>query len=262
VGVVGGPLALAAAATLGLDWRGLFVVLALLTLAVLAAAWRVPYDGMHEKGDASVWPDGAAGGRSGIHLLAAGLMDALRALRRGAVWRWLILLDCADLLLDVLLGFLALYMVDVAGATIGEAAMAVAVWTGVGLVGDLLLIPLLERVAGLRYLRVSAAVELLLFPAFLLAPGFWPKLALLAALGFFNAGWYAILQAQLYAAMPGQSGTALAVKNVSGLVAGLIPLALGLIAQRFGLETALWLLLLGPLALLVGLPRGDGGVTR
>ena len=188
-------------------------------------------------------------------------MDALRALRRGEVWRWLILLDCADLLLDVLLGFLALYMVDVAGVTAGEAAMAVAVWTGVGLVGDLLLIPLLERVRGLSYLRVSAAVELLLFPAFLLAPGFWPKLILLAALGFFNAGWYAILQAGLYAAMPGQSGTALAVKNVSGLAAGLIPLALGLIAQRFGLEAALWLLLLGPLALLVGLPRGGDGVA-
>ena len=323
VGVVGGSLALAAAASLGLDWRGLFVVLALLTLAVLAAAWRVPYDGVRGKGGAStssasvartgastgsatdtppelvegrpgastgaasVTPPELAEGRPGastsaasatppelvegrpgvstssasVALLAAGLMDALRALRRGEVWRWLILLDCADLLLDVLLGFLALYMVDVAGVTAGEAAMAVAVWTGVGLVGDLLLIPLLERVRGLSYLRVSAAVELLLFPAFLLAPGFWPKLILLAALGFFNAGWYAILQAGLYAAMPGQSGTALAVKNVSGLAAGLIPLALGLIAQRFGLEAALWLLLLGPLALLVGLPRGGDGVA-
>ena len=36
-------------------------------------------------------------------------------------------------MLDVLLGFLALYFVDVAGAV-------VAVWTGVGLPGDLLLI--------------------------------------------------------------------------------------------------------------------------
>jgi FSR family fosmidomycin resistance protein-like MFS transporter len=251
VGVVGGPLVLAAAISLNLDWRGLFVALAVLALAVLAAAWRVPYDGLATQ-STDVKP---AGGRSGLALLAAGLTDALRALRRGEVWRWLILLDASDLLLDVLLGFLALYMVDVAGATAGEAATAVAVWTGVGLVGDLLLIPLLERVRGLSYLRVSTAVELILFPAFLLAPGFWPKVILLAALGFFNAGWYAILQAGLYAAMPGQSGTALAVKNVSGLAAGLIPLALGLVAQQFGLEAALWLLLLGPLALLIGLPR-------
>jgi|GEM_PF-119337 len=277
VGVVGGPLLLAAAISLGLDWRGLFVALAVLALAVLAAAWRVPYDGARGKGgdsdarplslskggastsSASVGqggPSTSSGHRSAsAALLGAGLKDAMAALRRGEVWRWLILLDASDLLLDVLLGFLALYMVDVVGVTAGEAATAVAVWTGVGLVGDLLLIPLLERVRGLSYLRVSAAVELTLFPAFLLAPGFWPKLALLAALGFFNAGWYAILQARLYTALPGQSGVALAVKNVSGLAAGLIPLALGLIAQRFGLETALWLLLLGPVALLVGLPR-------
>ena len=46
--------------------------------------------------------------------------------------------------------------------------------------------------------------------------------------------------------MPGQSGTTLAVKNVSGLVAALIPLGLGLAAERFGLGNAMWLLLLGP----------------
>ena len=130
-------------------------------------------------------------------------------------------------------------------------------WTGVGLVGDLLLIPLLERVRGIRYLRVSALAVLALLPVFSLAPDFSGKLVLLGALGFFNAGWYAILQAGLYSAMPGQSGTALAVKNVSGLIAGFIPLALGLIAQRLGLQAAMWLLLIGPVALLVGLPRRE-----
>ncbi len=143
--------------------------------------------------------------------------------------------------------------------------MAVAVWTGVGLLGDFLLIPLLERVRGLRYLRISAVLELLLFPAFLLAPGFWPKLVALGLLGLFNSGWYAILQAGLYSAMPGQSGAALAVKNVSGLIGGLIPLGLGLVAQRFGLTPAMWLLLLGPLVLLGGCPgmeksRADAGL--
>jgi len=86
-----------------------------------------------------------------------------------------------------------------------------------------------------------------------LAQGFVLKLVLLGLLGFFNSGWYAILQAQLYAALPGQSGVALAAKNLSGLVAGLIPLFLGLAAQNWGLGTAIWLLLAGPVALLVGL---------
>jgi FSR family fosmidomycin resistance protein-like MFS transporter len=248
-GVVAGPLALGSAIALGFDWRGIFVALAVLTTAILATAWRVPYEtGSHPS---------AASDYSQLRLIGAGLFEALRTLRRGEVLRWLILLESSDLLLDVFLGFLALYMVDVMAASAAQAATAVAVWTGVGLLGDLLLIPLLERVQGVRYLRVSALLELVLFPAFLLAPGFGAKLVLLGALGFFNAGWYAILQAGLYAAMPGQSGTALAAKNVSGLAGGLIPLGLGLVAQWLGLSAALWLLLLGPIALLIGLPRNQ-----
>jgi len=73
------------------------------------------------------------------------------------------------------------------------------------LLGNLLLIPLLERVRRLCYLRLSAVVELALVPAFLLAPGFGAKLALLGLLGLFNTGWYSILQAQLYSAMPGRA---------------------------------------------------------
>jgi hypothetical protein len=108
--------------------------------------------------------------------------------------------------------------VDAVGVTPAQAGAAVAVWTGVGLLGDLLLIPLLERVRGLNYLRLSALMELVLFPAFLLVPTFWVKLVLLGFLGLFNAGWYSILKAQLYSAMPGQSGTVMTVSNVFGLV--------------------------------------------
>src|SRR3546814_5793437 len=45
------------------------------------------------------------------------LVNALRALRRGDVLRWLTLLQFSDLMLDILLGFLALYFVDVVGVT-------------------------------------------------------------------------------------------------------------------------------------------------
>ena len=88
--------------------------------------------------------------------------DALRVLRRREVLCWLTLLEFSDLMLDVLLGFLALYFVNVVGTTPAQAGAAVAVWTGVGLLGDLLLIPLLERVPGLCYLRWSAALELVI----------------------------------------------------------------------------------------------------
>lgn len=133
--------------------------------------------------------------------------------------------------------------------------MAASVWTGVGLLGDFLLIPLLERLPGLIYLRYSALLELILFGVFMLIPQWTGKLAVLALLGLFNSGWYAILKAGLYSALPGQSGTSLALNNLSGLIGSLIPLGLGWVAQRYNLQVSMWLLILGPLALLVGLPR-------
>jgi FSR family fosmidomycin resistance protein-like MFS transporter len=113
----------------------------------------------------------------------------------------------------------------------------------------------MKRVRGLSYLRISASVMLLLFPLFLLAPGVTWKLVMLGLIGFGNAGWYAIMKAQLYDAMEGRSGTVMTLSNVSGLFNALIPLGLGLVAERFGLAAAMWLLILGPLALLFGVPR-------
>ena len=241
LGVVAGPVALSGAAALALGWRGLFLFFAGLALVLVVVVRRFSFS------------DGRTPSE-GISFLR-GVREALRALRRREVLRWLTLLEFSDLMLDVLLGFLALYFVDVVDTTPAQAGAAVAVWTGVGLLGDLLLIPLLERVPGLRYLRWSAALEVVLFPAFLLAPNSWIKLILLGLLGFFNAGWYSILKAQLYAAMPGQSGTVMTVGNVFGLVGQFIPRGLGLVAERFGLRTALWLLVAGPVGLLVGIPR-------
>jgi MFS transporter, FSR family, fosmidomycin resistance protein len=242
-GAVAGPLALGAVVALRLGWRALFAGLVGVTLLALAMTWgcRVPV----------AQP---AGGRPTFR---AGVSNALRALRRREVLRWLSLLECSDLMLDILPGYLALYFVDVVGVTAPRAGLAVALWMGVGLLGSLVLIPLLERMPGLRYLRISAALALALFPAFLLVPGFGLKLVLLGLLGFSIAGWYAVLKGQLYSAMLGQSGTVLSLGSVFGLARALLPLALGLVAQRFHLGVALWLLLLGPIALLLGLPRSS-----
>jgi len=126
----------------------------------------------------------------------------------------------------------------------------------VGLAGDFAVVPLLERVRGLRYLRVSTSVVMLLFPLMLLAEGFSTKLLLLGLLGFANAGWYAIIKAKLYDEMPGQSGTvAMTLGNVFGLAGSLVPLALGAYAEAYGLGPMMWLLALGPAALLTGLLR-------
>jgi MFS transporter, FSR family, fosmidomycin resistance protein len=92
-------------------------------------------------------------------------------------------------------------------------------------------------------------------PLFLLSSTLWLKLTLLVFIGLFVVGWYAILKANLFSSMHGQSGTAQALGSVSGIIGKLIPLGIGLVAQAYGLQTAMWLLLAGPIALLLGLPR-------
>ncbi|MDP6512935.1 MAG: MFS transporter, partial [SAR202 cluster bacterium] len=228
LGVVLGAAALGVAVLLGVGWRVLFLSSAIAAVLVLVAARGMPLGGASGTGQSGAIAKD----------LKQGIIDALRALKRFPVLRWLVLLEFSDLMLDGLHGYLALYFVDVVGTEEASAAMGVAVWTGVGLLGDLMLIPLLERVRGLTYLRFSAAAELLLYPAFLLVPGLWPKLAIVGMLGFANAGWYSVLKGQLYSSMPGQSGTVMAVNDVSNLFGSFIPLGIGIAARTWGLGAA------------------------
>ena len=244
LGVVTGPILLAGAAWIGFGWRGTFFGVALFSTLILLIAWtKIP----NEKPHPVSFP------RFGDILNQ--FRATFAALKNWSVVRWLILLEFSDLMLDIFYGFLPLYFVDVAGFTPTQAALSVTVWTGVGLLGDFLLIPVVERVKGLDYLRMSVIIELILFPLFLLSSIPWLKLVIVGLMGFFNAGWYAILKAKLYESMHGQSAAALTLDNVSGLFGKLIPFGIGLAAQAFGLGMAMWLLLAGPIALLIGLPR-------
>ena len=76
-----------------------------------------------------------------------------------------------------------------------------------------------------------------------------------AILGLLTAGWYSIPKARLFSVMPGRSGTAVAIYEAASLIGGQAPLAVGAAAGAFGLGAAMWFLLLGPIALLVLVPR-------
>jgi len=243
IGVFVGPLLLGAIMGTTGNWRDAYLVVALLAFVIWIAATRFSF---------AKSAQAAAEEEEGVR---ASLREAWRAVRNWNIIRWLVLLEFADLMMDILNTYLALYFVDVVNAGESSAGIAVAVWAGVGLVGDLLLIPLLERVRGLTYLRISAALNFILYPAFLLVPGFIPKLIIVALLGFTNAGWYSILQAQLYSALPGRSGLVVTVNSVTGIIHDLLPLLIGVAAEALGLGSAMWLMLLGPLALMLGIPR-------
>ena len=249
LGNVVGPLILAASLILHQSWRGAFFVLAVFAGLPLALLWCSPIRAKYD------WKGSSPPDNTLSPTFSDGIRNAIVALKRLSVLRWLILLECSDLMLDVLRGFIALYFVDVVGASNTQASIALTVWLGFGLLGDVLLIPLLERMQGLRYSRVSAVLVLVLYPAFLIAASLTVKLVILAGLGFLNAGWYSILKGQLYKTMPGQSGTVMTLSNVVGLVGGFMPLLLSVFAQQVGFNPTMWVLLAAPIALLVGLPK-------
>jgi MFS transporter, FSR family, fosmidomycin resistance protein len=276
VGSVAGPALLIIVLAAGGGWRPAYLVLA----AVAAAAWlgvaRNPSPpaptetGRDQPGTtatanpdpppatATAQPDRPTGLAAAQPDRPGGLAAARHALaapRRPGVMRWLVLLQVSDLLLDVFTGFLALYLVAVVHATPAQAALGVAIRLGAGLAGDAALIRALRHAGGLRLLRASAALAAVAFPGFLLVPGLWPKLLLLACVSVITAPWYPVLQAQLYGSLPDQSGVVVSLSSAAGLLGGAAPLAVGFLAQRFGLAWALAGLAVAPLCLLGGLWR-------
>ena len=196
LGAVLGPLLLTGILAAGGSWRDGYLLVA----GAAAVAWL----------GLARWPPSAAAdqaGEPGPPVPRQVPRQVIGALRRPGVFRWLALLEVSDLLLDVFTGFLAVYFVAVVHASPVQAALAVAVRFGAGIAGDLVVIRVLDRVTGLPVLRASAAAALLLYPAFLLVPGFPAKLAVLAVLTIATAPWYPLAQAQLYRACPGRAAS-------------------------------------------------------
>jgi FSR family fosmidomycin resistance protein-like MFS transporter len=272
-GAVAGPVLFIAVLAGGGSWRTVYLVLAgCAVLAWLGIARNDPRQAAAPGGPAGDRYGDDSGGRRGSRSGGDGISSSgsggpgragaigrvRRALGVSDVVRWLVLLQVADLLLDVLTGFLAIYLVDVVHATPTEAAAGVAVRLVAGLAGDAALVRVLERTAGWRVLTASAAAAVVLYPAFLLAPGFWPKLVVLAALSMATAPWYPLLQANLYGSLPGQSGVAVTLSSAAGLAGGIGPLALGFAAGHVGLAWALAGLAVAPVCVLAGVRRQRG----
>ena len=245
VGVLAGPLLLGLFVYFGLGWRGTYAFLASFSALCLLAAFRfVPSD----KNPSVQLPS--------VALVLDGFRAAFSALRRRDVWRWLLLLEFADLMMDVLFSYLALYFVDVARVTETQAGIAVTVWLGMGLITDFLFIPFVDRQRdSIRFLRITALMESFAFAVFLIIPGFMFKIIFVIVVNLFNTGWYPILQGRLYSSLPGQSASIMAIGAVTAPIAKFFPFAIGLLADQVGLQNAMWMLLLGPLALILGLPR-------
>ncbi len=243
-----GPLLLAGGLGLGLGWRIVFLGFACFCLALAVLTWAVPL-GVHSL---NLAPQPM--GNLELHEVATNLFQSLKSTR---LLQWLALLELSDLLLDIYTSYLGLYLADVVGLSQAQVGLALGGLMLASLFADLLLIPLLERTPGLKIVRTSALLACLVFPALLLAP--WPvlKVALALCVRFTTLGWYPVLQAQAFAALPGRSGTVTALDSVAGALGQSFTWLVGWVAAQAGLPTAMWLLLIGPLSLAAFLSRRE-----
>ncbi len=240
-----GPLILAGGFAIGFGWRWAYFAMAGICLVLVVLTWlrQIP---LHPRVE-QISQEGQS-----LRRLLAGLWEAAR---NPNLMRWMFLLPLSDLLLDVLTGYLPLYFTDVAGFSIARASLMVSVLMLAGLVSNIVLIPILERFPGRSVVRISAGVTGILYAAWLLAPWLWVKIALIIVIKLVTLGWYEVLQGEAFAAIPGRSGTVMAINSVIGLLAGGIAFLVGWIAARAGLPAAMWILLAGPVCLVLFVPR-------
>ena len=242
-----GPLLIAASFTLLMGWRWIFVILALaaglLTLAVYFQYTPVVRLFTKETNkDIS----------SEIHKLISGLWKALGNLK---FMRWIILLQLSDLMLAIFTGYVALYFADIVGLDIAQIGILMSILMAAGFLSDLSVIPLLERFPGRLIVRISALITGILYVALLILPWPWIKIIIVILLQLSNIGWYQVLQGEAYAALPRLSGTVTAISSAAGLLGGAIAFCVGWIASWIGLSTAMWILIIGPISLLLFVPK-------
>jgi FSR family fosmidomycin resistance protein-like MFS transporter len=240
-GALAGPALVGASLAIGGGWRWPFVVAA--AASTVALAWLVRRPSPSASDDRST-----------------SAADLALALRETAAMRWLLLQQVANLLLDVLTGFVALSIVTVDHAGPGWAAAAVAIRLACGLAGEALVLGWLRSRPGTPILIAGTAVACVAYPAFLWVPGLAAKLVALGLLSLATAPWWPILQARLFDELHEQSAVAVTLQSAAGLIGGAGPLAVGLVAGHTGLGPALAMLVVVPPVMLVGL-LGGGAVV-
>ena len=245
-----GPLILAGGFALGLGWRWAYFSMAGICLLLVGVTWtrQIPQHPQQQVINPAV---------SQIRSVLSGLWEAIR---NPNLLRWMILLPFSDFLLDVLTGYLPLYFTDVNGMSVGNASLMMSILMLVGLVSNILLIPILERFSGLKLVRFSSAVTGILYVLWLLVPWLWAKIGLIILIKLTTLGWYEVLQGEAFATVPGRSGTVMAINSVIGVLAGGVSFLIGWVAAQAGLPAAMWILLLGPISLVLFVPKHRLGI--
>lgn len=230
------PSLIALAAVFASGWRTSFVLAGGVLVAYAALLWT------------RTFPEssGRVADDEPRESLRAALLSALR---EPLLLRWAIAVSLCALLDEIMVAFASLYLRDVLGLSLGARTSALSAEIAGAVVGLALGQVLLRRVAPLRLLLASALGCAVSWFAFLsvesaAAASFW-----LFATGALASLQYPIAKAQAYRALPDRSGAVNAVLTLFGVIELPLPIAIGLLADRFGLGIALATLAAQPIGL-------------
>ena len=253
VGDLLAPLIVAVTAAAGGGWTALSFIGASVWLLAACATLPLPFPRPAISVETSD-DDSAQSGWTGLRLAIGA------ALRDRVLLRWMGILVMATMVDEIFLGFTGLLLRDRLHASVASVSLLLAL----GMIGGMAALVILERVLtrhadqsrlGIRLLPWLALLALGGIVTLLLAPWLWLAAIALIAIGLGVTGWYPIARAATYDRLPGRAGLARAITGLVMPIELLLPVVVGLLAERFSLVAALGFLGLAPLGVLLLTPH-------
>jgi sugar phosphate permease len=257
IGDVLAPILTASAIALGVSYRGALIAVAVLVLSQCLAfpppAHSEPSSsGAPPKTTPDFSPPSASLPEVRTPTSTPTFTLVRRALQNRSLWLWLFAAASCTLLDELVVALASLRLShDHASSDAGAAASGLVFAAG-SLAGAALTDRAVSRVGSNRVLASSALITIAALAMLVFATHTPTTCAALFFVGVACAPHHALAFARAYDALPESPGTVQACAQLLVAVDVVAPLALGAIADRFGLHTALACLALQPVVILVG----------
>jgi FSR family fosmidomycin resistance protein-like MFS transporter len=174
------------------------------------------------------------------------------AIRNPSLFCWVLLATLPIMLDEVFRSFAGLYLKDVLNLETDEVEWLIAIETGSGFVGLMIVEVLLwRRVPIPRMLVWSAAIVFLSMAGLLLTQDWKVALVMLCLAGAGSIAWFPLARAEVYHRLPGYSGTGRALLSLGAPFNAILPTVVGFIASAYGITVGVGILTLAPVGIFV-----------
>ena len=173
-----------------------------------------------------------------------------RAIRVPRLWLWLFASASCTLLDEIVIAVVALRLVREGRATEAVAALTAVCFAAGAAAGSLLADKLVERLSARRILSTTAVAALVSLLVLTRMHGWAPTALSLFVLGVVIAPHHPLSLARAYETLPENPGVVQACLQFFVAVEVGAPIAVGVVADRFGLSAALACLALQPIVIL------------